>query len=242
MPWPPQIGEPPLHDNAGSAEDRTVPFIGRFVLSRAELVADGIVQGTAVAGALVGGVALLWAATDHTGPGEYAAAVLYVVSLLAVLTISLIYNLWPISPTKWLLRRFDHAAIYLLIAGSYTPFLAQLKDAAVGWMVAAVVWGGAVIGMALKLFLPGRLDRLAVLFCLAIGWSGVAVADHLFGVLPPAAITLLAAGGIAYSLGTVFFIWHSLPFQTALWHGFVVIGATLHFAAVTDLLVVARLA
>src|SRR5262245_2142753 len=102
------------------------PYTGRFVLSRAELIADGIVHGVGIMLAVAGGSALLVMSTFHAQPGEYAAAVLYVVSLLTVMSISCAYNLWPVSPAKWLLRRFDHAAIYLLIAGTYTPFLVQL--------------------------------------------------------------------------------------------------------------------
>ena len=94
-----------------------IPFIGRFSYSRAELIADGIVHAVGIVLAIAAGSALLAVSAFHTGPGEYAAAVFYVVSLLTVLSISCAYNLWPISPAKWILRRFDHAAIYLLIAG-----------------------------------------------------------------------------------------------------------------------------
>src|SRR5690606_29554075 len=134
----------------------------------------------------------------------------------------LAYNLWPPTPAKWVLRRFDHAAIYLLIAATYTPLLAQLDDAAMTGTMIAVVWAAAIAGMAIKLFLPGRLDRLAILFYLAIGWSGIVVLEPLLETLPPVTIGLVLAGGIAYSGGLIFFVWHGLRFQNALWHGFVV--------------------
>jgi hemolysin III len=217
------------------------PFTGRFALSRAELIADGVVHATGIVLTLAGGAALLAASAIRTAPGEYAAAVFYVASLLTVMSISCAYNLWPMSPAKWLLRRFDHAAIYLLIAGTYTPFLAQLHDAATARVMTAVVWSAAAAGIAVKLFLPGRLDRLAVVFYLAIGWSGGAIGRALVATLPSSTLWLAVAGGIVYTCGIVFFAWRNLRFQSAIWHGFVVAGAGLHLAAVTDLLVIARL-
>ena len=93
-----------------------VPFRGRFHYSRAELIADGIVHAVGIVLAIAAGSALLALSAFHAAPGEYVAAAFYVVSVLTVLSISLAYNLWPVSPAKWILRRFDHAAIYLLIA------------------------------------------------------------------------------------------------------------------------------
>ena len=153
-------------------------------------------------------------AAFHAGPGEYVAAIFYVVSLLTVLSISLAYNLWPLTPAKWILRRFDHAAIYLLIAATYTPFLAQLDDAAVTGTMIAVVWGAAVAGMAIKLFLPGRFDRLAIVFYLAMGWSGMVVIRPLLDTLPPVTLGLILAGGIVYSAGVVFFVWRGCASRT----------------------------
>jgi len=106
-----------------------IPFVGRWHYSRAEMIADGIVHAVGIVLAIAAGSALLALAAFHAGPGEYVAAVFFVVSLLTVLSVSLTYNLWPVtSPAKWILRRFDHAAIYLLIAATYTPFLAQLDN------------------------------------------------------------------------------------------------------------------
>lgn len=217
-----------------------LPLWGRFHYSRAELIADGIVHAAGIVLAIAAGSVLLALAVFHTQPGEYVAAVFYVVSLLTVLSVSLAYNLWPLTPGKWILRRFDHAAIYLLIAATYTPLLAQLDNAAVAGRMIALIWGAAILGMAVKLFLPGRLDRLAVVFYLALGWSGVVVVPPLLDTLPPATILLVLAGGIVYSCGVIFFIWQKLRFQNALWHGFMVTGAGLHCAAMLNCLVFAR--
>ncbi len=218
-----------------------VPFIGRFVFSRAEMIADGVVHVVGIVLAIAAGSALLSLAAFSTGSGEYIAAIFYVVSLLTALSISCAYNLWPLTPAKWILRRFDHAAIYVLIAGTYTPFLAQLDDAAIAGTLLALIWSAAAAGVAIKLFLPGRFDRLAIVFYLAIGWSGAAIFGTLLSDLPATTLWLIVAGGVVYSSGIIFFIWHRLKFQTAVWHGFVVGGAALHLAAVFDTLVLTRL-
>lgn len=215
--------------------------MGRFLLSRAELIADGIVHAVGIVLAISAGSILLAFAVFHTAVWEYVAAIFYVASLLTVLSISCAYNLWPVSRAKWILRRFDHAAIYLLIAGTYTPFLAQLDDPASAQLMFALVWGAAATGMAVKLFLPGRFDRLAIVFYLAIGWSGVAVAQSLLDTLPATTLWLIVAGGVVYSSGVVFFVWQGLRFQSAVWHGFVVVAAGLHLAAVMDCLVIDRI-
>lgn len=212
-----------------------IPFAGRFLHSRAELIADGIVHAVGIVLAISAGSILLAFSAFHAGVWEYVAAVFYVVSLLTVLSISCAYNLWPISRAKWILRRFDHAAIYLLIAGTYTPFLAQLGDPALAWLMIGLVWGAAAAGIVIKLALPGRFDRLAIVFYLAMGWSGLTIAQTLLDTLPASTLWLIVAGGV------VFFVWQGLKFQSALWHGFVVVAAGLHLAAVMDLLVINRI-
>ena len=218
-----------------------IPFIGRWHYSRAEMIADGIVHAVGIVLAIAAGSALLALAAFRVGPGEYIAAAFYVVSLLTVLSASLTYNLWPVSsPKKWVLRRFDHAAIYLLIAGTYTPFLAQLDGSPLaGWMI-VLVWCAAALGITIKVFFPGRFDRLAIVFYLAIGWSGIILAKPIVQTLPTTSIALIVAGGIVYSCGVIFFAWKGLRFHNALWHGFVVTGAGLHLAAMVDCLVINR--
>lgn len=218
-----------------------IPFIGRWHYSRAEMIADGIVHAVGIVLAIAAGSALLALAAFRVGPGEYIAAAFYVVSLLTVLSVSMTYNLWPVSsPAKWVLRRFDHAAIYLLIAATYTPLLAQLEGSPLArWMI-VLVWTAAVLGIAIKVFFPGRFDRLAIGFYLAIGWSGIILVKPLIQTLPTTSIALIVAGGMVYSCGVIFFAWKGLRFHNALWHGFVVTGAGLHLAAMVDCLVINR--
>lgn len=209
-------------------------------ITRAELLADGIVHAIGIVLAITAGSILLWLAAGRTAVAEYVATIFYVASLLTVLSVSCAYNLWPASRTKWILRRFDHSAIYLLIAGTYTPLLAQLDRPTAGIML-LVVWSAAVAGIFLKLLFPGRYDRVAIGFYLAIGWSGIVIAGDLALIVPSSTIWYIVAGGICYSAGVIFFVWRNLRFQSAVWHGFVVSGAGLHLAAMMDLLVLHRL-
>ncbi len=209
---------------------------------RGELVADGLVHALGIVFALAAGTVLLVAAVYYTSVSEYVSLAFYVASLLAVFSISCAYNLWPVSPLKFLLRRADHAAIYLLIAGTYTPFLTQLPNSFMSVFLIAFIWISTGFGIAMKLLLPGRFDRLAVVFYLAIGWSGILVLDTLFGTLSTLAVVLVLAGGLTYSSGVVFYAWRSLKYQSALWHAFVVAGAVLHFLAIADTMVLERLA
>ncbi len=218
-----------------------VPFAGRFYYSKAERIADGVVHAVGIVAALSAGSILLTLAIYYTAPGEYVAAVFYIVSLLTALSISMVYNQWPISRAKWVLRRLDHSAIYLLIAGTYTPFLAQLDDTSTAVAMIALVWGMAAVGIVVKLAFPGRLDRVAIAFYILIGWSGAIFARPLMETLPASTLWFIVAGGVVYTFGVVFHAWHSLRFQNAVWHGFVVVAAGLHLAAVMDSLVIDRL-
>ncbi len=196
---------------------------------RAELIADAVVHAAGIVLGLIGAVAIAAIALRR---GESAAPVLvYGVVLLAMLGVSAAYNMWPVSPVKWVLRRFDHSAIYLLIAGTYTPFLAQMK----GLLSAGLsigLWATAAVGVALKLLLPGRFDRTSVALYLILGWSGVVAYRSFAAAIPAASLWLLAIGGILYSLGVLFHAWEGLRFHNAIWHGFVLVAAICHYVAV----------
>ena len=210
-------------------------------LSLAEIVADGIVHAIGIVTAIAAGSVLLVFAAMGTAPDELPALVLYVASLLGVLSISLAFNLWPVSPIKRALARLDQAAIFLFIAGTYTPFLAAVGTTPATQLLMVLVWGAALVGIALKLIVPERFGRLAIILYLGIGWSGVFVFQTLAATLPPTTLWLILAGGIAYSAGIVFHLWDRLKFQNVLWHIFVVVGASLHLFATLDLMVISRL-
>ncbi|MBZ8133023.1 hemolysin III family protein [Afifella sp. IM 167] len=194
----------------------------------AEIWADGVVHVLGLVGATAATVALLVVFLGEMPAGELAAVVIYVATLVLAISASLAYNMWPVSPTKWLLRRFDHSGIYLLIAGTYTPF--AFKSGV--WWLLIFVWTLALLGVFAKLFLPGRFDRFSIGIYLALGWSGLFAIGEVTSTLSPLVLWLVVAGGATYSLGVPFHVWERLRFRNAIWHGFVITAAGIHFAAV----------
>jgi hemolysin III len=199
---------------------------------RSELIADGIVHGIGLSAALVGVTALIFYATVWSTSGQLAAAWIYGAGLVATLSVSFLYNLYPVCRTKWFLRRLDHSAIFMLIAATYTPFLQRGWDDPFLFAMLIGIWTVAVAGVAMKCCLPGRFDRLAILLYLAMGWGGVLAARSLFVALSATTLVLIVVGGVIYSVGIIFHVWERLRYQNAIWHGFVVAGSAVHYSAV----------
>lgn len=207
----------------------------RWNYDRAELIADGVVHVLGVVAGLIAATTLIVLTGVFSSPPEIVSVSVYAAGLLAMLSLSAAYNLWPVSPRKWLLRRFDHSAIYILIAATYTPVFTQIKDSAFAAALLAGVWGVAAVGIGLKLFLPGRFDRLSIGLYLAMGWSGIIAYDSVVAALPNLTLWFIGAGGALYTLGVIFHAWQRLRFQNAIWHSFVLLGAACHYTAVLDL-------
>jgi len=220
------IASTPAHAGAGET---------RWNYDRAELIADGVVHGVGVFSGLVAATVLVVLTAIYATAFEVVGVSIYVAGLLAMLVLSAIYNLWPVSRAKWILRRFDHSAIYVLIAATYTPVIMQLKDSIFAVALLIGVWCVAIVGVVLKLALPGRYDRVAVGLYLAMGWSGVMLYDTVATALPAMAMWFVVAGGALYSFGVIFHAWQRLRFQNAIWHAFVLLGAACHYTAVLDL-------
>lgn len=198
----------------------------------AEYRADRLVHLAGLALAPLAVAGLLAAAARSGGPREMLGVAIYGAAMLAMLTCSALYNLRTASPHREWLRRFDHAAIFAMIAGTYTPFTLLWLPPGWGWAFCAVVWAVALAGMALKIAWPRRLERLSIVLYLGLGWSILLVLDPMLESLTAAAGGLLVAGGVLYSLGVVFHLWERLPYQNAIWHGFVLAAVACHFAAV----------
>jgi hemolysin III len=206
----------------------------RWNYDRAELIADGIVHGIGVFSGLIAATVLIVLAAVFASAYSVVTVSVYAAGLLAMLGCSAAYNLWPVSRRKWVLRRLDHSAIYVLIASTYTPIFAQLQDRVFAMSLLAGVWSVAAVGIVLKLFFPGRFDRLSVGLYLAMGWSGIIAYDAGLSSLPKLALWLILAGGLLYSFGVIFHAWRRLRFQNAIWHCFVLLGAACHYTAVLD--------
>jgi hemolysin III len=207
----------------------------RWNYDRAEIIADGIIHVIGVFSGVIAATVLVVLAAIYADAIDIVGVSIYVSGLLSMLVLSATYNLWPVSPVKWALRRFDHSAIYLLIAATYTPFILELKDSVFALALLVCVWCVAILGIVLKLRYPGRFDRVAVGIYLAMGWSGVMLYDSVVKALPALVPDFILAGGLLYSFGVIFHAWRRLRFQNAIWHGFVLAGAACHYTAVLDL-------
>ena len=200
-------------------------------LSLGELLADGIVLALALLAGLIAFPLLLFHGLQTAGVGTFAALTVYAAGFFLMWGFSLAYNMTPPSALKWLLRRVDHSMIYVMIAGTYTALIPHLEGIW-PWVLGGVVWTGAVLGILVKVVLPGRYDRLAILAYMMLGWVGVIAIGPVSAALPSVSLWLIVAGGLTYIAGVAFYVWERLHFQNAIWHGFVAVAAGLHFAAI----------
>ncbi len=207
----------------------------RWNYDRVEIIADGVVHAIGILCGLIAATVLVVLTAVYASALYIVAVSIYVAGLLSMLVLSATYNLWPVSRTKWVLRRFDHSAIYVLIAATYTPFIMELRDSVMALVLLVGVWCVAIFGIVLKLGWPGRFDKLAVGLYLALGWSGMMLYGSVVGELPKVALWFVLAGGALYSLGVIFHSWRRLRFQNVIWHCFVLLGAACHYTAVMDL-------
>lgn len=190
--------------------------------------------------AITGAVLLIVFAARTTGSGagtglsagQIAAVAVYAGALIATFTASAIYHMTPWDAARPVLRRIDHAAIYLKIAGTYTP-LVLLIGSGFAYLVLGLVWLLAVVGAVAKLFFWTRPGRMGTALYLAMGWLSVALVWPLVQTLPVAASLLVLAGGLLYSAGVIFFTWEKLKFSNAIWHGFVLAASGCFFAAIS---------
>ncbi|MFZ4407212.1 MAG: PAQR family membrane homeostasis protein TrhA [Paracraurococcus sp.] len=200
--------------------------------SRAEYAADAAVHIVGLTAAAIACLGLVLAVPSLEGRRLPLALGLYAAGLLAMLGCSTLYNLAGAGRWKPWLQRLDHAAIFLMIGGTYTPVTLLAIGGGLGWALFAVVWAGAVGGAAMKLLAPARIERAAILLYLLLGWAGLVAIEPLLRALPWPDLALLLAGGVLYSAGVRLHLATSLRFHDALWHGCVVAAAACHYAVV----------
>ncbi|HRK63165.1 MAG TPA: hemolysin III family protein [Terricaulis sp.] len=200
--------------------------------NRAEHAADGAVHAIGIIGALVGGGLLVAAALINRGVPLATASAIYAMCLMAMLAASAVYNLTRPNRHRRILRRIDEAAIFLMIAGSYTPFTIQLLPPSFAVGVTAAIWIAALAGAAGKVLWQRLSDRAWSVIYLAFGWLAVVVLGPAVPTLPPLAIWLLGIAAVVYSGGVLIYLNHALPFRRAIWHACVLIGAAGHYGAV----------
>lgn len=203
--------------------------------SPAERLVDNIIHVVGVVASVIAVTALITLASVYGDGWTIASVVIYGIGVVIVFLASAAYHMihWPQG--KWLLRRVDHAAIFLKIAGTYTPFAAiSLGGGAWGAALLGSVWSIAAVGVPLKLFAPGRLEKLAVWLYLLQGWLVVVAFGPLAAAISSTALSCLVAGGVLYTVGVVFFLWEKLPYHNAIWHGFVLAASGCMYAAIMN--------
>lgn len=198
--------------------------------SRAERLSDVAVHvaGMALIALAVPALMLLAALTGHDGAVLMAVGI-YAAALALMIFCSALYNLGQETPLNWLFQRLDHSAIYLKIAGTYTPFAVLTGQ---GFVLTLGLWGTSLLGIALKVISPMRWRGVGLVLYLGMGWAGVVGGRALFAALPAPTLVLMGAGGGLYTLGVAFYLWKRLPFHYTIWHIIVLTASLLFYAAV----------
>ena len=191
-----------------------------------------LTHGVGAVASTVGGAALIWLAFRVGDPWQIVGISVYSASLVLLYCASTLYHAVRDAIAKARLRVFDHCAIYLLIAGTYTPFALGALRGERGWGLLALLWTLALVGIVYKLFLIERFPRFSTGMYLAMGWTGVFVLPTMARLLSLSTIVWLVAGGVAYTAGTFFFHARRVRYAHAIWHGFVLTGSACHFVAV----------
>lgn len=197
-----------------------------------EELANAVTHGVGIALSIAGLVLLVVSASLHGDAWGIISSVIFGASLVALYSASTLYHSLRGEPLKRLLRKFDHAAIFLLIAGTYTPFLLVSLRGVWGWSLFGVIWGLAVAGVTMKFWFTGRFSVLSTVIYIAMGWLVLIALRPLLQALPSGGMRLLVAGGLCYTGGTIFYAWKSLPYHHAVWHLWVLAGSACHWAAV----------
>jgi hemolysin III len=205
-----------------------------------ELAADRIIHITGTLASVVGSTVLVGIAALTADRPVFYASLVYSACLLMMLACSTAYNLASNASRRGILRRLDHAVIFLMIAGTYTPFTTCRLHGIWASGMTAAVWTGAVTGAVMKLICPRRVERVSIVAYLALGWTILVGMRPMIGSVDVRTAVLIVVGGVLYSIGVGFHLWRALPFQKAIWHSFVLVAASCHYAAILRGVVLAR--
>ena len=197
-----------------------------------EEIASSVTHGLGIVAAITGLAVLTAFAALHGSTAHIVGCAIFGATLIILYTTSTLYHSIFAQRLKPLFRALDHSAIFLLIAGTYTPFMLVNLRGPWGWSLLAVIWTLGIAGIVLRLCLRGRLHGLIVGLYIAMGWAVVVATKPMLANVDPGGLYLLAGGGIAYTAGVAFYKWKRLPYNHAIWHGFVLLGSALHYFAV----------
>ena len=197
-----------------------------------EELANALTHGVGAAAALAGGAVLITLTAIYGDGWQLAGAIVFGVALLLLYTASTLYHAISHPVAKGRLKVFNHCAIYLLIAGTYTPFTLVGLRGPTGWWLFGTIWTLALAGVVFKLFSTGRFKKLSTLIYIGMGWLVLVAIKPMLAALSTASLLWLLAGGVAYTLGTFFYMRPGLRYAHAIWHGFVIAGSTCHYISV----------
>ena len=201
------------------------------IYSEIEHRSDAVVHVLGLVFAINASLWLLW---HVTGLPVLVSVSVYCAGLLAMISFSAAYNMMPHHrPSKQVLRRLDHAAIFIMIAATYTPFAVNRLGYPEGDVILTAIWVLATLGVAMKVLFPHRFEKASLALYLAMGWLVVTVIKPLSATVATADFWLLIAGGLVYSTGVIFYVWDRIPHHKTIWHAAVLVAAVLHFSAIS---------
>ena len=197
-----------------------------------EEIANSVIHGIGVVFGIAGLGVLTAFASLHGDAWHIVGCSIFSAALILLYTASTLYHSIPIPQVKAVLRTLDHSAIFVLIAGTYTPFLLVNLRGPWGWSLFGVIWGFALIGIVLRILRGRRSTLLSVGLYVGMGWAVVVAIKPMLNHVAPGGLLLLLLGGFAYTFGVIFYAWKRLPYHHAIWHVFVLAGSILHFFAI----------
>jgi hemolysin III len=200
--------------------------------TEAEELANRFTHGLGALLSIIGVIALIMLAVGQGDPNRTVASCIYGGAMITFYCLSTAYHTVRRPYIRYVFRILDHVSIYLMIAGSYTPFAMVTLRGFSGKMLLGAVWGLGSVGAVLKIFTTHKLRVVGPILYLSLGWIVLAVFKPLSMALAGTGLTLLFAGGAAYTIGVLFYIWDSLPYNHAIWHVFVLAGSACHYAAI----------
>lgn len=198
----------------------------------AEEIAHAITHGIGAIASIVGLTVMIVFSALNGDYWDLLGSSIFGATLVLTFTASTLYHGITNLNVKSVLQKVDHAAIYLLIAGTYTPFLFTYFRETFGWSLFIGLWSLALFGVALEFVAPSKFKKLALVIYLGMGWAVVFIAKPMIETVPASGLWLLLAGGLSYTVGVIFYVWSKLPFNHAIWHVFVLAGAILHYLSV----------
>lgn len=203
--------------------------------SLGEVIANSITHGIGFGLSIAGMVVLIVRAVRVGNPWHLASFLVFGISLILMYLASTTYHIFSRKTWMAVLQRLDHAAIFFLIAGTYTPFILTHLRTGLGWTVFGVMWGISLLGLLAKLVFPARFTKPPVLLYVFISWAGLIVFGQAFREIGPQSVRFLLAGGAFYTSGILFYRWKKIPYSHAVWHLFVLGGSVFHYFSVLNL-------